>query len=124
MVYNGKGTLSQLDMNSADMDAELTSVFMRIVPIVESGLATAFKKDTTIVQEDFKVSFDDFWNAYNHKINKKRCIPLWDRMTKNQQVKAFYSIRDYDKFLKNNKRMKCDPENYLRNEMWENEYKF
>jgi len=124
IAYNVKGTLVLIDMTAAELDNVLTPQFMRSVPLLESHIVLSFSSDTTVVQEDFKVTFDEFWNTYNHKINKKRCIPLWDKMTLNQRVKAFYGIREYDKFLKSKNRMKCDPENYLRNEMYENEYKY
>lgn len=66
-----------------------------------------------------------FWKAYDVKVNKKRCIPIWDKLTKTQQVKAWAGIKKYDSYLKSLKwsRPKADPDTYLRQEYWENEYK-
>lgn len=123
LSFNPRGTISCIDLINADIDAHATAHFMRSVPLLESNLPTAFSSEVTIVADNFKVSFDEFWHAYNHKINKKRCIPLWDKMSVSQQVKAFYGVREYDKYLEKNKRMKCDPERYLRDEMYENEWR-
>lgn len=78
----------------------------------------------TIIEAEFELSFTMFWNAYGLKINKKRCEPLWAKLNKTNQLKAWQGISGYDKFLKRNTwRSKADPETYLRNEMWENEWK-
>jgi hypothetical protein len=70
-----------------------------------------------------KLHYDMFWKAYNKKINNKRCIQLWNKMSKTKQVKAYYGITQYDKFLsKEDWRTKADPETYLRNEMFYNEW--
>lgn len=123
LSFNDKGTLVFINMINADLDRSNTAHFLRSAPLIESDLMVAFSSDVTVVQEDFKVSFEDFWNAYNHKINRKRCVPLWDKMTLVNQVKAFYGVREYDKYLKKHTRIKCDPERYLRDEMFENEWK-
>jgi hypothetical protein len=65
-----------------------------------------------------------FWQLYDKKINRKRCEPLWDKLSKNKQVAAWAGINAYNKFLQANSwRKKADPESYLKNEMWENEWK-
>jgi len=123
LAFNNRGTVAAVDMTTAELDAHSTGHFLRSIPVLESNLAKSFSSEVTIVAEDFQVSFDDFWNSYDKKINKKRCIPLWNKLNLNQQVAAYYGIRKYDAFLKASNRIKCDPENYIRNEMWENEYK-
>lgn len=77
-----------------------------------------------LVEADLEVTFDMFWKKYDKKINKARAIKLWDKLSKTDQVKAYYGIDAYDKYLqKESWRSKADPENYLRNRYWENEYK-
>lgn len=44
-------------------------------------------------------------------------------MGKLDKILALQGIKKYDAFLKEQKwRAKADPETYLRNKMWENEY--
>ena len=87
-------------------------------------LQEAFAPTSAIVVEaDFEVNFDMFWKAYNHKINKLRAVALWGKLSKTDQVKAYYGVAVYDKFLKKEGyRKKADPETYLRNKMYDNEY--
>ena len=91
---------------------------------VVNDIEAAFKDTKAmIVEDEFEVTFDMFWIAYNKKINRKRCEPIWNKLSKPKQVKAYYGVKSYDKYLKvESWRQKADPENYLRNEMWENEY--
>ncbi len=78
----------------------------------------------TIIEADFEVSFEMFWKKYNKKINKFRCIKLWEKIDKTNQVKAYFGVDGYSKFLKKEEwRSKADPETYLRNQYWENEYR-
>lgn len=126
LLYNDKGTLIKIDMSNAAMNEQAVIMFKRAVP---HNLPTLMRNDwcsagTVTVEADFEVSFDMFWTDYRKKINKVRCLPLWNKLSKVEQVKAYYGISTYDKFLhRESWRSKADPENYLRNKMWDNEYK-
>ncbi len=125
LLYNEKGTLSKIDMTQANMDENAVVAFKRAVP---HNLAILIRNEwcstgTTVVEADLEVTFDMFWNLYDDKINKKRCIPLWNKLNKVQQVSAYYGISRYKKYLHKTGVFQLNPENYLRNETWENQYK-
>lgn len=69
-------------------------------------------------------TFDAFWEAYGKKINKKRTEKLWNKLSEKNKLAAIRSIAQYDRFLKYKEpgRAKADPETYLRNEMFFNEW--
>ena len=126
LLYNDKEVVCMIDLQQTNMDAENTSHFKNAVPLtikhIESG--TGFSKETTCVEVDFVVTFEMFWQKYDKKINKKRCEPMWEKMTKAKQVAAWAGIDAYEAFLlATSWRKKADPETFLRNEMWENEWK-
>jgi hypothetical protein len=125
VYYNDLGTLCKIDVINTDMEPVTVSHFKQAVPATVGGMinGSAFGKSTTVIEGDFVVTFNMFWEAYCRKFNKKRCEPLWNKLDKVKQVKAYYGIAIYDKFLSKSGRFKCDPENYLRNELWENEYR-
>lgn len=90
-----------------------------------ADLEEAFKSAATltVVESDFEITFEMFWLKYRKKINRLRAEANWKRLSKTQQVKAYYGIDAYDKFLDRMEwRKKQDPENYLKNKMWESEY--
>lgn len=124
ILFRQTGTLAKIDCTNTNMDSLLMRSFKARCPehidLIEQAFAGT---QATVVEADFDVTFDMFWQAYNKKINKKRCEPIWDKMRKDQQVKAWMGIAKYDRFLKNTTRGKLDPENYLRNEAWENEWR-
>ena len=68
------------------------------------------------------LSFEKFWNAYNKKLNRKRSLPLWNKMSDADKVECLMSIKSYDSYLKRVKRGKLDPENYLKRESWTNNW--
>jgi hypothetical protein len=78
-----------------------------------------------ITQTSFDVSFELFWESYNHKFNRKRAQAIFDKLPYTKKLKCIQSIQHYDNFLKWQKfeRTKMDADTYLRNEAWENDWK-
>ena len=127
LVYSDTGLIQKVDfeLTTAPM-VNRKGILSRVAkfPLCEEIASVIEGTQATIVEADFEVSFEMFWKKYNKKINKFRCIKLWEKMEKTMQVKSFYGIEQYDKYLKKEGwRTKADPETYLRNQYWENEYK-
>lgn len=125
LIYADTEQLVCIDMRNAIMTADIITAFKRAVPVLytEQAIKTAFTSGTVIVEADFEVTFDMWWEKYNRKINKKRCLPIWGKTSKVKQVKAYYGIDPYDRYLaRNNWRSKADPENFLKSEMYETEW--
>lgn len=125
LIYNSDGMLDGIDFSKLPSNPFNRNRFKEVIPIALANLETAFKETLcTIVEAAFEITFDMFWSRYNKKINKSRCLPLWDKLNKTEQVKAWQGIEGYEAFLKATPwRTKCDPETYIRNKMWENEWK-
>lgn len=122
LIYH-KGRLVGLSLIEAEMEAALVEKFLRSVRANEQEIYQGFSGSTKILPADVELSFDMFWQRYAKKINRIRAQKIWDIMSKTDQASAYEGIVAYDKFLKTQKwRTKSDPENYLRNKMWENEY--
>lgn len=136
LVYNEEGVLVALDLRQTNLTGKWAVWFYRNIPVYfdgnnetgEIGLEAFLngRKGAKAVQEDVEITFEMFWEKYGKKINKKRCLPLWNKLTKAKQVAAYYGIWPYDRYLAGAGgwgRTKLDPENYLRNESWDNEWK-
>lgn len=126
VFYNAAGVLCKIDCSDTNMSAGLIDAFKRVVSPHVDDIANPnrFTGGTVIVEAEFEVSFEMFWKKYNKKINKSRCILLWGKLNKSVQVQAFFGVDGYDKYLKKESwRNKADPETYLRNQYWENEYR-
>jgi len=125
LLYNAEGTLVKVDMLQAQMNEDTVLAFKRMVPHNIATLeANQWCSPGTIVAEaNYEISFDDFWAAYDLKVNRKRCIPLWNKLPKTLQIAAYQGVAKYLRHLKNTGQYKRNPENYLKDEMWNNEYK-
>lgn len=124
ILYNDSGVLCKIDCTDTNMSNQIIHHFKTSVPAKVEDLQNSFSSQTTIIEAEYEVSFDMFWKKYNKKINKSRCILLWGKLNKAQQVLAYFGIDQYDRYLKKETwRGKADPETYLRNGYWENEYK-
>jgi len=61
VVYNAIGVLDKIDVSATNMNAPTVDAFKRCVsPLVET-LSERFTADTIIIEADFEVSFEMFW---------------------------------------------------------------
>ena len=114
------------------IDCSFTANAMQKILIIFSAtahvadLATQLKQydQLVVVEKSCRISFEEWWNKYNKKINKLRCIPLFEALNDAETVLATEGIKPYDKFLAEAKvRQKLDPENYLKQKSWMNQWK-
>lgn len=126
LVYDSNNCIASIQMIATNMTAEQRQRFKAAVPATISLLLKEGNtlSSCTVVEAEFEVNFEMWWKKYDKKINKARCIPLFNKLSKTEQVQDYMGIDAYDAFLKEIKwRSKADPETYLRNRYWENEYK-
>jgi hypothetical protein len=124
LLYDSKGQLVVIDCIKAQMEPDVMYHFKRACPLHHAMFATAFSSDTTIIEAEYEIPFDEFWNRYSKKINRKRAEAEWSKLNIAERVAAYYGIEVYDEFLKRVKvRQKLDPENYLKQRSWENEWR-
>jgi len=123
--YNSDGQLFIIDLSSCIIPADVLRPFKNAIPVdVNTMVQGAWAEQAIIIEKDFDVTFEMFWTAYDKKINRLRAEAAWHKLSKTEQVLAFYGIKKYDAFLKvANWRKKADPENYLKTKYWENEWK-
>jgi hypothetical protein len=77
----------------------------------------------TIEEIPADLSFDCFWDTYGQKINKKRCLPMYNKLSEANKLKAISNIKAYDAFCDRTGRYKADPENYLNKEYYLTDWK-
>ncbi len=126
VTYNDFNYLCSLDFTNSNLESESLRKFKDLIPVQLVELEPVFKPypSVTIVETEYVVKFEDFFTAYRNKVHKKRAESVWDRLSKIKQIKAINGIKKYDNYLKlNTWRTKADPDTYLRNEMWEDEFK-
>lgn len=120
IVYNNS-VLMLLDLSQAELNPEQVHYFKEKSPTMyfPDSFGQHFSSKLTIVEASFEVTFEMFWAKYAHKINRDRCVKLWDKMSITDRIKAYFGITPYFAYLgRTGFRNKKDPENYLRNKMW------
>lgn len=126
IFYTADEVLCKIDCTDTDMNAETIRAFKKALPstIQEMIAGGYFTAGTTIVEAGYRIPFETFWKDYNKKINKARCIPLYEKLNDADTIACHTGIKSYDKFLAVTKvRQKLDPENWIKQRAWENEYK-
>lgn len=67
-------------------------------------------------------SFDDFWNAYNKKLDSKKCKSKWQKIKEDDKLKIKNTIHNY--ILANPEvKFRKNPLTYLNGNCWEDEIK-
>jgi len=65
-------------------------------------------------------SFDDFWTAYDKKLDRKSCEKKWSKITQSDREKIMHHVPLYVTSTPN-KDYRKNPETYLNKKSWENE---
>jgi hypothetical protein len=132
ITYDEDNIFRIFDATNASITAEQihwlkNNIPMQIVDIKKqfADFVVLAKNGIEIAETNFDVSFELFWESYNHKFNRKRAQAIFDKLPYTKKLKCIQSIQHYDNFLKWQKfeRTKMDADTYLRNEAWENDWK-
>ncbi len=67
-----------------------------------------------------KVSFNEFWEAYQKKVSEPKSKILWNALPSKQQKKAMSYLPGYIK-AEPNKKFRLDPERYINRRKWNDE---
>lgn len=125
-LYADDSSLLMLDFRPAQLTDNQRKYIQLRTPssLVTASINTAYgEAPITIINEAYEITFDDFWSRYQKKINKKRVLKYWEGMTRGDRAKAYAGLNPYKRHLKKNTwKTKADPETYLKNQMWENEW--
>lgn len=121
--YNERGLLDKYEYR-AKMDDEMLGFFYAHYPTTAVHLDALVKHSKTLRLKDVPVdtSFASFWERYDKKINKKRCEPLYAKMSESERVQCIMAIKQYDFYLGRFNRVKMDPENWIKKCGWETEW--
>ena len=97
-----------------------TSGFPVLGETRESGNIDIYK-ETSIYKETktYKYSFEDFWIAYDKKVDKKQTLAVWNKLSADDRILAVEGMVNH-KFGRERKYWK-DPVRYLRDRRWEDE---
>ena len=120
--YNQHGVMVMYQVE-AELKPEQLSHLVNNLPVYEEKLqemVNASKKGAEARLVEVDLSFDRFWNDYNHKVgNKGRAERLWSALSKHTKLRVLEHIPRYDRQLAVSKIAKCYPETYLNQERWE-----
>lgn len=78
-------------------------------------------KETSIYKETktYKYAFEDFWLAYDKKVDKKQTLAVWNKLSDEDRILAVEGVGNH-KSGRERKYWK-DPVRYLRDRRWEDE---
>ena len=99
------------------------------IGLSESGLTESGKPDirkpatiyidNTNKEITYKYSFEDFWLAYDKKVDKKQALAVWNKLSDEDRILAVEGMGNH-KSGRERKYWK-DPVRYLRDRRWEDE---
>ena len=97
-----------------------TSGFPVLGETRESGNIDIYK-ETNIYKETktYKYAFEDFWIAYDKKVDKKQTLAVWNKLSADDRILAVEGMVNH-KSGRERKYWK-DPVRYLRDRRWEDE---
>lgn len=124
LIYADDGTLKVIDASLTNMPANVMQSFKAKVPAHVDAITECFANtQAVIVESDYEVTFDMFWEKYDLKRNKQDALKLWNKMSKQEKVIAFHSLYSYERYLlRNTWCNKMYPDTYLRGKHYHDEW--
>jgi hypothetical protein len=122
--YDERGLLDKFEYR-AKMTDEMVRSFYNSFPVSRSALTDMVAQSKTLRTKEVPLdtSFGAFWERYDRKINKKRCEPLYEKLSESERIPCIMAIKQYDFFLgRFPTRAKMDPENWLKKAGWETDW--
>jgi len=123
--YSENDLLVFFDLSQAQLTEAQHETLIRNFPLSLSALrnlVAADKENRRLVEVIQKVSFEEFWEAYDHKAlsHKKKSVVLWNKLSEAEQIKAFTHLTKYFYQIKINNTPKMYANTYLGSEIWNN----
>lgn len=121
--YNSDGLLTYMEMRGTFTREGWLAVTSRIsMELVPTALDELKAMNLKVAEVPLTFTFDDYWEAYREKRNRLRAEKLWARLPDADRINAIAAIARYDKWLAYKGIAKKDPDTYLRNRSWEDEF--
>ncbi|MDR1846730.1 MAG: hypothetical protein LBR17_01250 [Bacteroidales bacterium] len=113
--------LIKADLTGAELNSEQHHRFLQWLPKTIAVIAELQQKKSGLIFTDKEVTFEMFWNRYDDRLNssKKRTMAKWQKMSKAEQLKAYFYIQKYFLSIPAGTRKKY-AETYLNAELWNN----
>ena len=124
LVYNEKETLCMIDCTTTNMCEQTIKAFKNAVPVTIHQLQNGrcFVAETVVVESNFVVSFKRFYDEYPLKRNRYRAEKCFEKLSKSNQVKAFYSLHGYKKYITKTQIFAMGADRYLSDHHFETEW--
>jgi hypothetical protein len=125
VLYGLDNKLQFIDFMKCDLTEEQTTFFKNRLPVfyTETFLESFGTSRLDVVEEGYRVTFDQWWTRYDLKRNRDRCLKMWNKLTEADQVNAFFKLNMYERHLSLNAwKTKAEPETYLRKRYWDSDW--
>lgn len=97
---------------------------LKRMPLLQDGIEPLRKTiHGTLAILPADISFDCFWLAYDKKINRKRCEPLYEKLNDGSKMLCLLRLPAYKAYCQRTKyRNLADPEKYIRDRYFETDW--
>lgn len=84
----------------------------------EKFIQACKENNINVIDVEWDVTFEDWYNDYNYKVDKQPAMKYWDKMPKEKRIRAKLFNKQYDRQLKLSGLSKKYPLTYLRSEIY------
>jgi len=114
------GIFSSFEVIEAGQKKESAKGAFNLYILQEAFIKAAIENKVKLTEINREVSFDMFWDAYAEKnCGKKKAIQSWEKLPKEEQLKAFDYIKKYNSILNTTKTAKAYATTYLNQARWD-----
>lgn len=128
-IYDLNGVLTSFKILRGSLDGRKAKwLFSPRFPAFESMMKTIWMKEPEYTKNlrieagELDLSFETFMKAYRHRIKKQQAKKAWEKLSKADKIEALKGIKSYDAYLVRKQVPKCNPQAYLNQRRWEDDF--
>lgn len=123
LLYDANNRLVKIDVSDTSMSINAINTFKAYIPADFDMLQQCISNTKlTVIESGYVIPFDDFWDKYKKKVNRLRAIKEWNHLRPEEKIKALAGISKYNQYVERTGIGKLDPDNYLKNKRFTDEY--
>jgi len=116
-AFDNEGLIERFE-NHATLDMKQWHWLHDNFPFTFDGLER-MKGKTGQIEEDIEITFDLFWDKYDHKHGKVKAREKWNKLDDNARYRAIQFIPRYTQQCNADRIAKLYPQGYLSQRRWE-----
>lgn len=95
LQYDDSNRLVKMDIEALLSEKQHDFFFAHLPNTVGQLEALKQRSSVRVIEVGYEITFEDFYKSYNNKVGKLKAEKAWQRLSRDEQLKAYLYIQKY-----------------------------